>query len=436
MLAVRMKRTIVTLCSGSSGSHVLAADLGRREDFELRLLTRNPEAWSERIECEEHRIASDTLPFVSSPRVESYAGTLAGIYGWESAAEACEGADIIVLACPVHCHRPLLERVLPALDSRRPTILGSLFAQGGFDWIYRELCEELDIPADRHTLFGLKRYPFLCRKERYGHSVSLFGRFPRIVAGFAGNPALVDEARELLARMFEKPVTVLPAFVSCTLSLSNQVLHPGIGAAILRDYVPGLTRFSGPVPFYGSCTPAAVDSMLRMAHEIMSVGEALERSMGLSLTEQFGADPVFRTYVHWRRLVGRRLEGRHGYELLRNHVCDLLIRGNRRLEPAGFPLVPADDGSGFVPNFGSRFWLDDIPHGLCVVYGIGAILGVAMPEVRKMILLHQGWMKRDYLRAMPDDPHDPFGEERDRTNAPQRYGVRDRAALERLIVPS
>ncbi|MEM9459464.1 MAG: hypothetical protein AAGF11_35120 [Myxococcota bacterium] len=47
-----MKRKIVvTLCGGSSGNHVLAADLGRRGAFEIRQVTSRPRVWSPRVEC-------------------------------------------------------------------------------------------------------------------------------------------------------------------------------------------------------------------------------------------------------------------------------------------------------------------------------------------------------------------------------------------------
>ena len=56
------RRTVVTLCAGSSGNHVLAADLGRRPEIELRLVTSDPAAFGPRIECEETLVLSDSIP--------------------------------------------------------------------------------------------------------------------------------------------------------------------------------------------------------------------------------------------------------------------------------------------------------------------------------------------------------------------------------------
>lgn len=424
------RKTVVTLCAGSSGNHVLAADLGHRGTFEIRLVTSRPRAWSSQIECEEIRVLSDALPLFSPTWRKRYVGIIDAIHPWTEIETACDGADLVILTGPVHSHRAMLERVVPALARAKPTIVGTLFAQGGVDWIYRDVCRQHQLPADRHTLFGLKRFPYLCTTREYGRSARLMGRFPKIVAAISGHhPTRRTRARTLLRELFGKPVVELPSFLGCTLNLSNQILHPAISAPLLRGRASGPPTLPGPVALYGSCYAPGAANMCGLANEFRAVGEALESLVGTSITRYLGADPGVRLYLVTRQLVGRHLEGDRRYEALRDHFIAFCIRHNRRLEQAKLPLLRAASGEGFVPDFGSRFWKDDIPHGLCVVFGLGALLGIPMPRARAMILEHQAYMGKQYLLDDPEDPTDPFGRDRNETNAPQRYGVCDREAL-------
>jgi len=54
------------------------------------------------------------------------------------------------------------------------------------------LTEAVDDINDRLALFGLKRFPFLCKKQDYGNTVTLFGRFPGI---FTAIRAADEQAR-------------------------------------------------------------------------------------------------------------------------------------------------------------------------------------------------------------------------------------------------
>lgn len=412
---------------------MLAADLGRRPGLEVRVVTRRPEAWSTVVECEETRVLSDALPLLSPTRTQRFFGTVDAIHPWERIEEACDEADLVVLCCPVHVHRELLERVVPALH--RPTVVGSLFAQGGFDWVFRDVCREHDVPWSRHTLFGLKRFPFLCRARHRGRSAELFGRFPTVVAAFAGgDDRSRARARDGLGRLLGKPVVTLPSFASCALNLSNQVLHPTIAGAILRGFSPGRSVLSEAPRLYGACPPEGAADMCRLANEFLELASALEPLVGVPVRRTLGADPGVRIYMEWRERLGRHLEGQAAYEAFRDGFIAWTLRHNRRLYPARIPVVPAPWGRGVVPDFRSRFWLDDIPHGLCVVLGMGALVGVDMPRTRALVLEHQAYMSTRYLEEAPSDPRCPFpADALPLTNAPQRYGARDAAGLASLL---
>ncbi len=60
------------------------------------------------------------------------------------------------------------------------------------------------------------------------------------------------------------------------------------------------------------------------------------------------------------------------------------------------------DGSGFVPVFDSRFFTDDVPHGLCVLLGLAELVGVETPQIVQLIRMCQRFMGKSYVTDVPD----------------------------------
>lgn len=406
-------RTRIVLCGGSSATHVLAADLGRRGDFDIRVLTNRPQDWGDQIHCEEHRNRWPSVPYVVPARIERYSGRIDAVFGWDQAAEALAGADVVVLGCPVHAHRDLLRHVLPALDTSRDTVLGSLYAQGGFDWIVRDVAAQFDLSLDRVALFGLKRFPFLCKKQDYGNTVTLFGRFPGIFTAIrADDEKLQARALAMLKRLFGMPVHHLPGFVLCTLNLSNQVLHPAVTWSLFgADGPEGAVREQVP-RFYGACDTAAARLMRQFGLEIRGLASRLEEVVGYPLARWMPADPQAR--------LAARMWSVFPWPFVVDRLVASGVRANRRINRALAPMVPK--GDGFVPDFGSRFWTDDIPHGLCVVYGLATLVGYPTPHIQQMIRRQQSLMGRSYLLDEAGDGPG-WGPDLPQTNAPQVYGT-------------
>ncbi|MEZ4383739.1 MAG: NAD/NADP octopine/nopaline dehydrogenase family protein [Nannocystaceae bacterium] len=420
-------RTLV-LCGGSAGSHVLAADIGRRPGWRVRVLTSRPDAWARAITCTEQLHRSDRFPLLGTRGVD-FRGGVDGVYAWEDAAEALRGADVVVLSCPVAAHRSILERVLPGLDPARPVLLGTLFAQAGFDWLLRDLGRRLPTPR-RAAYFGIQRFPLLCKVQEYGRSVALYGRFARIYAAIeATHPELRAAAAATLGELFARPVVEVPSFLCCTLNMSNQLLHPGIAWGHFRDYVPGETVYPARVRFYGDLSRDGVRGMEAIYRDLHRLTRELAELTGAPLLDYLGVDPLMRWAVRLRtRVLHRRgVDGLGPLRHLEEFFGPLTFRNNRRLRDLYAPMLPSADGRGFVPDVTSRFWTDDVPHGLCVLAGLGRALGTPTPRIDALIRDHQAIMGRSYLVG------DDLGPDWKDTSAPQRYGASDRAGLRALL---
>ncbi|MCB9797209.1 MAG: NAD/NADP octopine/nopaline dehydrogenase family protein [Alphaproteobacteria bacterium] len=394
----------VVLCGGSNGSHVLAATLGGRPDVDLHLLTRRPEAWQAQVSCTEHVAPVEAVPWLPWQRQREHVGTVTA-HAWSAAPQVLVDADLVLLVGPVHAHRPMLERVLPHLRPR-PVLLGTLYAQGGFNWLVDDVAAQLGVDLSPVTRFGLQHYPFLCKADRYGQHAHLYGRFPALRMAATGD---ADAAARALESLLARPVTRL-RWLSCTLTLSNQILHPAITWGLLRERGAD-TRFEAPPPFYGSCTVEAAGKLAALIDEIRRLGRALDPG----LEREIVGDPGVAILMAVQDRVPLRLHRR--LAPLRDRAVKRMFAINQRLGPARLPTQPAPDGQGLVARVDSRFWLDDIPHGLCVLSGLAELVGLEVPVIRGMIREQQRWMGQRYLDAH-DQLVDPLT-----TSAPQRYGL-------------
>lgn len=414
----------VLLVGGSSGNHVLAADLGRQERFEVAVLSRRSKEWQSRITCTEERMLTDAVPFLVPSLRRRYTGELAQRYDWTRLQEALAWAETIILTCPVHAHRSLLEKILPALPPNRSQALGTLYAQGGFDWIVRDLASRQGGMPAGLTVFGLKRFPFLCKKTEYGRAVYLMGRFPKIIAAVDGPDTKSEQALlDRLKVIFGKPVERLPSFFPCVLTLSNQVLHPAINMGLFAGYQPGKTRYPVQKRFYGDCNATAAQYLDDLADEIRSLARRLETEVGFSLHRYLGSDPVFSLFLAWRDRHWHLVSKRPWAVRVRNQLMAFGFRSNKRLNRAPAPMKPVDDPSGgWEPDVTSRFWLDDLAHGLCVVLGLAELVEWPMPVTAKVVAEQQVWLGKEYVRRVNGDWR-LEGRDVAETNAPQRYGI-------------
>lgn len=420
----------IVVCGGGSGAHALAGLLGGIDDYEVRLVTRRPERWSKTIRCMEQQALLEHVPHGLTSRAAERSGRLAGVHGWDELPQALAGADLVLLSCPVHAHAALLERLLPQLAGAR-VALGTLFAQGGFDWHVRRIAQRERLDLSRLTLFGLKRFPFVSRVVEYGRSVRILGRFVRLlVAVDAPSGHEARDLESLLGRLFDRPTVRVP-FMACTLNLSNQVLHPGIAWGLLDGHQPGDAPFAEAPPFYASCTPEAAQVMNDLTMELRQLATRLEPLVGAPVERHLGAEPSVALFLRLRDTVLLPFERFAWARWIRNTLMARAFRSNTRTSSVLLPVRPGPPG-GFAPDVDSRFWTDDLPNGLCVVEGLAELVGEQLPTVRSMIRVHQGWMGRSYL--VEDDGVERLcGADLGETNAPQAHGIQDLSALRAFL---
>lgn len=422
---------------GSNGTHILTAELGAKENYEVRVITRNTKNFTGSITCSEKRPMFRSFPLSfpqKSPKV--HIGKTDMVVNWQNAEKALDGADIILLIGPVHCYGEVLEKVVPALPGNRgtPVLMGTLFAQGGFDWLAYDIFKKYNKLNRLHendiVLFGLKRFPYICKANKPGEHAFLHGRFEHLsTAVYPNTPKTKAIVKKEIKSIFKMTPEILNDWMLCTLNFSNQCLHPAILYGYFHDYKPGKTYHRAP-HFYAEATSLGKEIYWRLCLEITHLRNAIQARSGIKLRKGFGWNPVL-TWWFQNFCIGQ--DKLHYKWILRQFAK--IWHYHQVLKPAIVPMIPANPKNPtddeLVPNFESRFWTDDISHGLCVILGLRDLLKsegieIHMPTVIKMIQFHQQWLDKNYVNDKPNQLGRWLtGTDVCKTSAPQAYGIKD-----------
>ena len=112
------KKTVVCLCGGGTGTHILAGTIGSNENFIVNVFTRKPEEWTKEITVQ---IPNEKKEVVGKINIVS-----------SNPEEVFKDCDIFICNGPAMANPIYLKAMEPYLKDG--AIIGSIFGQGGFDF--------------------------------------------------------------------------------------------------------------------------------------------------------------------------------------------------------------------------------------------------------------------------------------------------------------
>lgn len=287
------------------------------------------------------------------------------------ASEVIPGADLVILVLPAYVRAAVLEMIAPHLTGN--VWVGSFPGSGGFDWLAQKALQDASASV---SLFGAQRVPHISRIIHYGREV--FGSPKKEGIAIAAIPqSRCSEIASILEDVLQMPVSCLNNFLEITLVTSNPILHPARMYRLFHDYEVG--RFwRERILFYEGWDDAASELLIRMDREVHEIFACipLDLSRILPLLEHYG--------------VGNAQE-------LTRKICGIASF-------RGIPTPMLETEDGFIPDFQSRYFTEDIPFGLLIIKGVAAITGTATPVIDTVItwaqeMMHKEYIVRGYLRG-------------------------------------
>jgi len=339
----------IAICGGGNVAHVLAGLLSQRKGLETRVLTRKPDFWSESIRVLDDQHRSTT----GRPHVIS-----------NQAGEVISGADLVILALPAYARATVLKTIAPHLTGN--VWVGSLPGGGGFDWLVQKALQDASASV---SIFGAQRVPYISRITHYGREV--FGSPKKEGIAIAAVPqSRSSEIASILEDILQMPVSCLNNFLEITLATSNPILHPARMYTLFHNYETE-KFWQERILFYEGWDDAASELLIRMDREVHDIFARipLDLSYILPLLEHYGVS--------------------NAQELTRK------ISGIASFKEIPTPMLEIENG--FIPDFQSRYFTEDIPFGLLIIKGVAAIAGTATPVIDTVITWAQMMMHKEYI---------------------------------------
>ena len=320
----------ICICGGGNLGHVVAGFVAAQNHYEVCVLTRQPERWSQNI-------------LIDAPEQTTYSGRLSGIYS--DAKQAISDADIILLCLPGYGIRDMLMQIKDYLKA--DAAVGSVVSSTGFFFQAMELLPKVQ------PLFGFQRVPFISRIEEYGHRARLMGYKDSLELAIeqSCNP---ESLRQVLQQMLRTPIHLLGSHYEVSLSNSNPLLHPSRLYSLWKDWHEGIVYDHIPL-FYEEWTEEAARLYIQMDNELQALLEQLPVTPGSIATV---------------------------LDYYESHDAKSLACKLRSIEAFKGILSPMKEvEGGYVPDFQSRYFTEDFPYGLAFVHRLAHEKGVPSPTI-------------------------------------------------------
>lgn len=381
----------LTTCivGGGNSAHVLAPFLAEA-GHHVRLLTRKPDKWHDLVYC--HLTDGKTGEVTNT-----HVGRLDKVSS--NPADVVPGADVVILCMPVHQYRAALNLVAPFIQGDREVFVGTIYGQGGFNWMVHTDVEKAHDLKNVVT-FAVGSIPWICRTVEYGQSVACYG-------GKKVNIAAVSPADKFdkLNRIFLQDISARPlhtgefkqacSFLALTLSVDNQIIHPARCYGLWTRY-QGRWASASDVPlFYRDCDQVSAENLFRLDAEYTAIRNALRKRV---------PDRPWTYLLSYLELEGLQHDNQKQMQSTEPMVTDdaliatmlHTLKESPQLAAIPTPTVLGHNGTRRL-DFDCRFFTDDIPYGLLVAKSLAVKLQVETPFIDGVIIWAQTVRGEDYL---------------------------------------
>ena len=350
----------VTIVGGGNSAHVLIPFLSETHHA-VNLLTRRVNDWEKIVKCELHDFDEGVI------RV--WEGTMNKISS--KPADVIPDADIIILCMPVHTYRIALHNLAPHINRTKEVFVGTVYGQAGFNWMAHEMEREHNLTNT--VTFSIGLIPWICRISKYGSvAFNYGGKQVNIAAVFP------YERFDRLNEIFFNDISYVPlgmgkfvqacSFISLTLSVDNQIVHPGRCYGLWERY-DGKWKSTDDVPyFYRDFDEISAECMKRLDSDYTTVRNAIRK--------HFPERPFkyMLDYLELERLSHKSV----------NFDIKASLADSKQLAMIKTPVKRMVDGT-YMIDTDCRFFTDDFPYGILLTKWIADQLGEEVPFIDELI---------------------------------------------------
>lgn len=337
---------IVIIGGGNIGTH-LAATIARTNKFKVVVLTESPNKWGKIIDVYNNQ--EDIIYSVENIEITS------------SVSGAFKDANIILSTLPSNIYHKKIKTYIERVPAG--TYFGTIPGLGGKEF------PVLNNPNFKGTYFSVQRVLGVARLREYGNSVYELGNRNKMYY-FCVEKDKSSYLESLLEEMMGVEFQMLDNLLNITLTPSNPILHT---ARLYNLYFEGDNGvFKNRVKFYDSWDNSSSKLLIEMDQELELIKEKLQPidlSFNKSLLEHYDSN---------------------NYEELTSKIRS--IDSFKNIES---PLKKT--AQGYVFDTESRYFTEDFDYGLLILKGISEILGIATPNIDKVLKWYEKISGKEFL---------------------------------------
>ena len=357
---VEQEKQNVTIVGGGSSAHVLIPFLSGA-GFDVNILTRKPKEWSRKVDVQLHSIHGELK--------EEFSGTLTKIS--DNPAEVIPQASFVILCMPVCKYRFALHGLAPHLAKDKEVFVGTIYGQAGFNWMVDEIKRKFDL--NNITTFAIGLIPWICRVIEYGKVGVTYGcKELNVVA--VSPPNRFSELNDLLLKnicerwLKKGPFRQAANFLSLTLSVDNQIIHPSRCYGLFLKY-GGKWANKEDIPyFYRDYDQKSADLLQELDADFSKIRDTIKAKYPQQ-DFQYMLD-----YLGLERLTYQS----ENTDIRESFTTSLTLGA---IKP---PTIQLESGEWIIDK-DHRFFTDDIHYGLCIAKWIADQLSLDVPTIDSII---------------------------------------------------
>lgn len=323
----------ICICGGGGQCHAIAPWLAN-QGYSVNILTNHPQNWNSDFDY--------LLPDGTKRKVKI------GIIS-SSPAETVIDADVVIVTVPGFVNKEELKRIKPYLKDN--VFVGGVFSSNGFFF------DALDVLGNKFSLWGFQRVPFIGKVKEYGKVGNIMAYKKAFhIAVENVEPEQKEMFRNWIECVFGQPTYLMSSYLEVALSNSNPLLHPARIYTWLLDWDGGIIS-KNPL-FYEEWPDIASDAYIALDDDLHKIIEAL---------------PIKND------CLPRVLDY---YEQSDAHNLSLKLRSIESFKGIRMPVKEVE--GGFMPDFSSRYFIEDFNCGLKKYVELAQTLEVSVPMMERV----------------------------------------------------
>ncbi len=381
----------ITIIGGGNSAHVLIPLLSKTE-FTVNLMTRKPEKWS-------HDIALDYMK-PSGENIATWDGKIKTISS--NPEEVIPQADIIMLCMPVNVYRRVLHKIAPYINPDKKVYIGTVYGQGGFNWMTDEIAKKFNLK--NIVTFAIGLIPWICRTEKYGHKGIVYGAKPLNLAAVKPKSEFNALKTELLDKVVKEwfghgEFKQADHFISLTMSVDNQIIHTSRMYGLYLEYGGTWPKVKDVPFFYRDFSPKSAEILANLDSDYTLIRNALKKRYPKRDFEWM------MDYITQDNITNKNDS---------KTVLDT-FKNSETLGAIRTPVVYEENK--WVLNKKHRFFYDDVFYGLCIAKWFAQKLEISVSNIDTVLEWAQDYLGEKFI----EDKKLAFYSEVKKT--PMKYGV-------------